>query len=223
MGKREIGQLSIFDFAILLVIADLLVVGMEDDKFPFYYYIFPIAALAIIQKLIAFLTLKIPALRVAFEGKESLIIDNGKLNLKIMKQQNYNVDDLLTQLRLKNIRSISEVKYAILETNGEISIFKHSDFKGKQQKSRDSTSVRARHLNVIATSSGSDSQEKEVADIFPFPLIVSGKIMRENLQLLSLSEKWLQEEVKKKGKKVPEIMYANYENGKLYIAETKNA
>src|SRR5690554_3416041 len=194
MGKREIGQLSIFDFAIILVIADILVSGLEDLESPFYYYILPIVALAIIQKIIAFLMLKIPMLREAFEGKDSLIIDDGKLKIKEMKKQNYNVDDLLTQLRLKNIRSLSEVKYVILETNGEISIFKHSDFNNKSKKSKnedDTSQTKSQNVNLMDGPGGSESTISHQNEIYPFPLIVSGKIDKENLQTLSLSEKWL--------------------------------
>lgn len=222
MGKREIGQLSIFDFAILLVIADLLVVGMEDKDNPFYFYIFPIAALAIIQKLIAFIMLKVPALRIAFEGKDSLIIDDGKLNIKVMKKQNYNVDDLITQLRLKNIRSLSEVKYVILETNGEISVYKHSDFEKKQKGTDDKANIKSHQINILGSIGGSESKEKEKDNIYPFPLIVSGRIIRENLDTLQIEEKWLRKEVEKKGKTIKDIMFANYENGKLFIAETKD-
>jgi len=197
MGKREIGQLSIFDFAIILVIADLLVVGLEDKSTPFYYYILPIAALAIIQKIIAFLMLKVPPLRVAFEGKQSLIIDNGKLNIKEMKKQNYNVDDLITQLRLKNIRSISEVKYAILETNGEISVYKHKDFSSNQlNQDQDVSSTKSRNSNVTNNYSGSETKPKEAENIYPFPLIISGKIVKESLQILNLNQEWLEKQVR---------------------------
>ncbi len=72
--------------------------------------------------------LKIPGLRDFFDGKESVIIIDGKVNIKEMRKQNYNFNDLVVQLRLKNIRSLSEVRYLILETNGEISVFKYDEF-----------------------------------------------------------------------------------------------
>jgi len=226
MGKREIGQLSIFDFAIILVIADILVSGLEDLESPFYYYILPIVALAIIQKIIAFLMLKIPMLREAFEGKDSLIIDDGKLDLKEMKKQNYNVDDLLTQLRLKNIRSLSELKYVILETNGEISVFKHSDFENNEESKKDEkdqSNTDSQNVSLVKGSGGSESTVSSSNEIYPFPLIVSGKVKRDNLDTLSLTEKWLEKQAKKKGKTIKDIMYGNYENGKLFIMPTKNS
>jgi uncharacterized membrane protein YcaP (DUF421 family) len=221
MGKREIGQLSVFDFAVLLVIADILVTGMEDTKVPFYYYIFPIAALGIIQKTLAFIMLKIVFIRDFFEGKQSNIIVEGVLQLKEMRKQNYNVDDLLVQLRLKNIRSFSEVRYAILETNGEISVFKYSDYEGNSQG--ETYPIAARTFDALPGASSSDSVPSQPEEIYPFPLIISGKVKKENLQILNLTEKWLEHEVKMQGKTVKSIMYANYENKKLFIIKTKEA
>ena len=180
MGKREIGQLSLFDFAIILIIADIMVIGIDNNEEPFYYYLIPIIILSIIQKLLAFILLKIPKLRNYVDGKQSIIIYDGKLNTKEMKKQNYNVDDLLVQLRLKGIASFSEVQYAILETNGTISVFKHEDHPKN-----------------------------------PFPVIISGELVQENIKLLSLKEEWIKEQLK--GKEIKDIMYANYENNNLYV------
>ena len=111
MGKREIGQLSLFDFVILLMIADVAVMGIDNEEIPFYFFLLAITILAVIQKTLSFVLLKIPWLRDFFDGKESVIIIDGKVNIKEMRKQNYNFNDLVVQLRLKNIRSLSEVRY----------------------------------------------------------------------------------------------------------------
>lgn len=127
MGKREIAQVSIFDFAIILIISDILVIGIDEENKWFWYYFIGVIVLTIIQRVIAFLILKNRKVRTLFEGNESIIIYNGKLNIKEMKKQRYNMDDLITQLRINNIASIKEVKYLILESNGNISVFKEKD------------------------------------------------------------------------------------------------
>ena len=122
MGKREIGQLSLFDFAIILIIANIIVIGVEEGDHPFYYYIIPIFILSVIQKVFAFLVMKFVGLRKLVDGVESVIIYDGKLNIKEMKKIKYNMDDLILQLRLKNAYMIKNIRYAFLESNGQISV-----------------------------------------------------------------------------------------------------
>lgn len=127
MGKREIGQVSLFDFAIILIISDVLVFSIEDKTNNFWHYFICGLLLTIIQRLISFLLLKSRKIRVKFDGEESIIIYDGKLNVEEMKKQRYNMDDLILQLRLSNVSSLKEVKYLILENNGRISVFKYED------------------------------------------------------------------------------------------------
>ncbi len=127
MGKREIGQLSLFDLIILLSIADIMIIGIENYNLNYWYVVLPIVLLTFLQKLIAFIILKSKKLRKVFDGDESIIIFKGKINIKEMKKLCYNFDDLLSQLRQKDIRSISEVEYAVLENSGKLSVFKYSN------------------------------------------------------------------------------------------------
>ena len=123
MGKREVGQLSLFDVMILLTIVDIMVVGIEKYDSTLWFSFLPMILLALIERFLGFLSIRIPALRRLLDGKEAIIIQNGKLQVKTMLKERYNMDDLLLHLRQKNIRSIEEVEYAILETNGRLSVF----------------------------------------------------------------------------------------------------
>ncbi len=212
MGKREIGQLSLFDFVILLLIADVAVMGIDNEEVPFYFFLLAISILAAIQKILSFILLKIPILRDFFDGKESLIIIDGKVNIKEMRKQNYNFNDLVVQLRLKNIKSLSEVKYLILETNGEISVFKYDEV------STPSSNVKSKNNDsVIKNSNKTITNEQE---IYPFPVILSGKLCKDNIKLLNLDKKWILKKIKEKGyEELSDIYYANYENGDLFILE----
>lgn len=127
MGKREIGQLNLFDLIILLTIVDLLVIGIEHYEENFFIWISPVILLAILQKVIAIILLKLPILRNLIDGSEVVIINKGQLDLKNMKKINYNMDDLYNQLRQKDVRSVEQVEYAILETNGKLSVFLKRD------------------------------------------------------------------------------------------------
>ena len=127
MGKREVGELGVFDFIISMLISQLIAICIENYKDPIWFVIVPTLILVLFQIVFAFLSLKSNKFRDILDGKESVIISNGKLNFSEMKQQKYNLNDLLLQLRDKGIRTIEEVDYAILETNGKLSVFQKQD------------------------------------------------------------------------------------------------
>lgn len=124
MGKREVGQLSISDLTISILIAELVAISIENRSDSTLLTIGPIILLVFLEILLAFLELKFNKIRPITDGKPSVIIMNGKLNIKEMIRQRYSLDDLLLSLRDKEIKNIKDVNYAILETNGKLSVFK---------------------------------------------------------------------------------------------------
>lgn len=129
MGKREVGQLGTFDLVVFILIAEL--VAMALEKKDFFFYLIPVVVLVILQILISKVSLKSIKFRRFIDGKPVIIIKKGIVNFKNMVDQKYTLDDLLLQLREKDIRSIEEVDYAILEINGKLSVFKKDDKKDK--------------------------------------------------------------------------------------------
>ena len=126
MGKREVGQLGTFDLVVFILIAELVAMGIEH-KSNLIYFLTPIVILVLLQLLIARFSLKSSKFRNFIDGKPTVIIKNGILNFKEMINQRYTLDDLLLQLREKDVKGIDEVDYAILETNGKLSVFKKKD------------------------------------------------------------------------------------------------
>lgn len=126
MGKREVGQLGIIDLIVSILIADLVVISIENYNKSMLYTLIPISILAILQLILAFISLKKPKFRNFLDGNPSVIIKDGKINYKEMVKQKYNLDDLLVQIREKGYRSIEEIEYAILENNGTLSVFNYA-------------------------------------------------------------------------------------------------
>ena len=129
MGKREVGQLGIIDLIVSVLIAELVAISLDNTKTSIFMAIIPIILLVICQIVMALLSLNKKSVREMFDGKPSVVINNGKLQIKEMIKQRYNLDDLLTQLREEIFKSISEVDYAILETSGKLSVFKKENSK----------------------------------------------------------------------------------------------
>lgn len=127
MGKREVGELGIFDIIVFFIISELFSISISNPKISVFMSIVPIIVIVLLQILTSKLCLKSTKFRELIDGKPSLIIVNGKIDLVELKKQRYNIDDLLLQLRDKNIDSPSVIKYAILESNGKLSVFKEED------------------------------------------------------------------------------------------------
>ena len=123
MGKREVGELGIIDLIVSILIAELAAISIEKYNTSIFLMLLPITLLVILQIVLAKVSLKSDKLRNMLDGEASMIIDNGKVNFKEMIKQRYNLEDLLTQLRARNVKSIEEVEYAILETSGKLSVF----------------------------------------------------------------------------------------------------
>ena len=124
MGKREIGELSIIDLIVSLFIAELVAISIENYNESSLVTIIPIIIIVFLQLLTSKISLKNKKVRDILDGKPSVIVNRGKVNFKEMLKQRYNLDDLLVQLRNQSIKSIEEIDYAILETNGKLSVFK---------------------------------------------------------------------------------------------------
>ena len=129
MGKREIGELSIMDFIVSIFITDMVVMSIENYKESIWLSLIPIFLLATIQIVFSYLSMKSKKVRDVVDGKPSIIIKKGKINFEEMKLQRYSLEDLLSQLRELSVKSLDEVDYAILETNGKLSLFLKKDDK----------------------------------------------------------------------------------------------
>lgn len=129
MGKREIGELSILDLVVFIMMGEMAVVAIEQHDDPLWHTIIPILLLMSIQVSLAFISLKSQKARNLLDGKPSIIITKGKIDEKEMRKHRYNFDDLLTQLRQQGVHNIADVEFAVLETSGELSVFQNNSNK----------------------------------------------------------------------------------------------
>ncbi|MFA9557185.1 DUF421 domain-containing protein [Evansella sp. AB-rgal1] len=171
MGKREIGELSVVDFVISIMLAELAVLSIENETVPMAKQIVPMIVLMSIQITLAYVALKSDKLRKLIDGSPSVIINKGKINEKEMRKQRYNFDDLMLQLRQKDIKYLSDVEFAILEPSGDLSIIK------KEPGQKESP-----HPHYL-----------------PLPLILDGKIKHDHLEKMGKTQLWLRQELRKLG------------------------
>ncbi|MEF9920806.1 MAG: DUF421 domain-containing protein [Erysipelotrichaceae bacterium] len=130
MGKREIGELSIFDIVIFLVMSELLALSIQNES-NIMLSLVPIATLAFLQVVISYVQLKSKKIRDIIDGKCVILIHNGHINQDIMRKERYTIDDLMLQLRSQGTASPDEVAFAILENSGTLSVLTKKECKVK--------------------------------------------------------------------------------------------
>lgn len=126
MGKRQLGELQPFELAITLVASDLVCIPMADSSIPILYGIIPVFSLFLVHIIITKLATKSVRFRKFLNGKPIIIIQNGNILPDVMKELNLNIDDIMEALRGAGYFNPSEVEYAILETNGNMSVMPKS-------------------------------------------------------------------------------------------------
>ena len=123
MGKKEVGQLSIVDLIVTILIAELAAISIENVDASIFVSIVPIIVLVLIQVSLSYTSLKSKKIRHLIDGRPTVIIKNGKIVFSEMIKLRYSLDDLILQLREQGITSVEDVKFAILENNGNLSVF----------------------------------------------------------------------------------------------------
>ena len=202
MGKGELAEMQPFELVIIIMIAELAVLPLENLGVPLLNGFAAIAALLFMQTLISFITLKSEKARKIICGKPSILINKGKINQSEMKRLRININDLLEQLRIKSYPSINDVEYAILETNGELSIIPKPD----------KMPVTVGDLNLKTSYEG-----------LPVSVIIDGSIKYDNLKKINLNEDWLKNQLKVKGiKNAKEVLFSFVDANKNIFIHKKD-
>ena len=176
MGKRQIGELEPSELVLTLIISDLAAVPMQDFGIPLVNGLFPIITLLCISMLLSFFSLKSIRFRGLVCGHPTVIIRDGKILQQNMARNRFTVDELYEQLRTQGYSDLNSVKYAILETSGQVSVLPYT---------KDSP-VTPQVMN-----------EKVPDDVtLPVLLINDGHIMGKNLSASGYDQKWLDSQIK---------------------------
>lgn len=198
MGKHQIGQLQPYELVITIMISELAAIPMQDTEIPLLNGVIPILTLLLIQLSTSLLSLKNPGFRRLISGQPSIIIERGQINQQELTRLRYSLSDLLEQLRLQGFPNVADVDYAILETSGKLSVIPKTDKRP----------VTPGDLALNPAYEG-----------LPITLVEDGILKRDNLQRAGLSEKWLTDELRKKGLSgTEEAFLVNHDaSGKLFI------
>ncbi len=175
MGKRQIGQMEASEFVVTMLVANLASIPMQDSAIPLYSGLLPILVVLGMELTLSGLILRSVWIRRFFCGKPVILIDNGKILLENLRRTRVTLDELTGHLRQKDVLDIQAVQFAILETDGSLSVFPYPE-----------------QRPATAKEAGIQAGKQYL----PITIVEDGYVSRENLQKAGKNQTWLEEILK---------------------------
>ena len=170
MGKRQIGQMEPSEFVVTMLVANLASIPMQDEGIPLFSGLVPILSVLGMELILSFLSMKSMTVRKLLCGKPVILIENGNILQKNLRKTRVTLDELTGHLREKDILDLKSVQFAILETNGNLSVFPYP-------KDRPASAAEA---GIQASK-----------QFLPVTIISDGKLLNGNLQLSGKDRQWV--------------------------------
>ncbi len=197
MGKREIGQLSPFDFVVAIIVAEIAAIPMQSPSVPLWHSMVPLAVLALLEIGLSFAALHSRKLRAFLDGRPQVVIEGGRILKEEMRRARYNLDDLLGQLREKGYPRPEDVEVAVLETSGRLSVVPKSCKRP----------LTPEDLGLSAACEG-----------LPEVLVMDGEVLRECLERHGRDTAWLEKKLGEIGLHPDKVFLATLErDGRILI------
>ena len=185
MGKRQVGELSPSELVVTILISELAAIPMQNLTIPLVQGIIPILTLVLFEILFSILNLKSETFRKIMTGKSSMVIKEGEIQQEELKKQRVSIDDLNEELRLQGVTSPDQVQHAMLETTGKLSVF-----------------LKNQYSPITKANQNSQSESK-----VSVPVIVDGKLQKQNLHLVPITQGDIINELNKQNLKVKDIYF----------------
>ena len=193
MGKRNIGELQPTELVITLLLSEFASIPIEDNSVPLINSLIPVMILISLEIINSVISMKSTKFRNISDGNALLIIKDGKLDQKQLKKLRFSVDDVLSALRQKDVFDINEVAYAIIETNGTLSVLLKPQFQNATKQ---------------------DVKVKTKNDGYTCPVIIDGVVLKKNLDVLEINKEDIEKILEKKKVHKQEIFLMNIDKNK---------
>ncbi len=191
MGKRQIGEMQPTELVVTILLSEVAASPMQDTDLSLINSILAVLLLVCLSIITSVLSMRFGRFREVFDGHPAIVINNGVIDQKKMRELRLTVQDLMSSLRQKDVFEISQVEYAIVETNGTVSVMLKPEF-----------------MPLTSAQAGKKAPDEGL----PHLVICDGKILSKALPKANLSEKQLRSHLKKIGKDESEIMLLTYSN-----------
>ena len=195
MGKRQISEMQTSELVITLLMSNIASIPMQDTEQSMLSGIIPIMVLLVCEILISYLMLKKSGIRRLICGKPIIVINDGTVDQQAMKELRISTEDLYEQLRQKDVFDISEVAYAILETNGQMSVFKKS---------------------MYSPLTVGDLEIQKEDTVLQVTIVSDGEIAKSSLKVCGLGTNWLYETLKNENIALKDVFIMTADKYKNY-------
>lgn len=202
MGKRQIGELQPSELVITILVSNIATLPIEDINLPILTGIIPIISLVCFDVIMSAVTLKSKKVRKIVSGSPRIIVINGTIDQRAMKQLRYSLDDLMESLREQGIFDVTEVQYAIVETTGKVSVLQKKDYQP---------------LTLDITENKNSASQNP-----PQVIIDDGVIIKKALNVLNLNDKWLNGILNKNKVKAKDVFLLSSDEDKNYTLIKKD-
>ena len=170
MGKRQIGQMEPSEFVVTMLVANLAAIPMQDSAVPLYTGIIPLLTVLGVELVLSALSLRSIKIRKILCGKPVILIENGKIIQENLRKTRVTLDELTGHLREKDVLDLNAVQFAILETNGNLSVFPYP-----------------KERPASAKEAGIPARKQYL----PITIVSDGRLLSDNLKLSGRDEGWV--------------------------------
>lgn len=185
MGKRTLGELQPYEFVIMLAVAELACIPMQDINISIFYGLVPLGVVIVLHYTITILTSKSIKMRKFLNGKPFIVIDDDGINAETLQKLNIDINDLMASIRQQGYFSITQIKYGIIETNGKLSLL--------------------------------ENDEAQVPNSIPMTLIVEGKLLDENINVLNITKAQIDKLLSDNRLKMKEVLLMTADSKNIFI------
>lgn len=202
LGKKQVSQLSLFDYVIGISIGNFAAEMTTDLDLPYIHGIVAVLVFGLVAYFVSYFSMKSIILRRFFIGTPTVLIKNGKILVNSLKKNKFDINDLLEECRVSGYFDISQIEYALLEANGKLSIMPKSEY----------VNITVKDMNLTPQKQGLCAN-----------VVIDGKIMKNNLNFIKRDEKWLTKELKVKGyENLKDILLVTVDNNEKVLVYERN-
>lgn len=199
MGKRQIAEMEPAEFVVTMLLANLAAVPMQDNAIPLLSGLVPILTVLALELILSVLSMKFLSMRRLLCGKPTILIANGCIDQKALRQSRMSLDELTEKLREKDVYDLTTVRYAIMETDGELSVMLCPEYRPASAKE---AGIQVRNAYL------------------PFTIVSDGKLLRNNLRLSGYDHAWLNRQLKHANCALRELFLLTVDAaGKTYVVK----
>ncbi|OMF42354.1 MULTISPECIES: DUF421 domain-containing protein [Paenibacillus] len=197
LGKRQVSQLSLFEYITGITIGNLAATIPMERESTWYLGLIALSVWVLTTLGIEYLQIKSKKIRDITDGRTTILIKDGKILEDNLRKERLTLDELMEQLRSKNVFKVSDVEFALMETSGEVNVL----------LTKDKQPVTLKDLNMLQLP------EKE-----PTAVIMDGQLMEQQMAYMGITQQWLDAKLKEKSLTVKDVFFAQVDpQGELYI------